>query len=80
MIEIAMPPNLACDSSDYISGPTVLTDITLPSCPTSLLHPYSPDPFPTESHPPQVQCSVLLVVPDFWTVCQGCKACLLVGH
>ena len=51
-----------------ISGPTVPTDIILPSCPTTLLLLSSPDPFPMESHLSQVQCSVSLVVPKFQTI------------
>ena len=63
-----MPPDLARDSPDCTSGPTVPTDVTLPSCPTSLPLLYSPDPFPTESRLSRVQCSVSLVVPEFQTV------------
>ena len=68
LIIIAMLPDLASDSSACISGLTVPTDVTLPSCPMSLLNPYSPDPFPTESQLFRVQCSVSLVVPEFQTV------------
>ena len=32
-INIAMLPNLTHNSSDYMSGPTVPTDVTLPFCP-----------------------------------------------
>ena len=67
-IDIVMLPDLAHDSSDYMSGPTVPTDVTLPSCPPSLPLLYFPNPFPTESRLSQVQCSVLLVVPEFQTL------------
>ena len=63
-IDIATPLDLASDSSDCTSGPTAPTDVTLPSCPTSLPLLYSPDPFPTESHLSRVQCSVSLVFPS----------------
>ena len=64
-IDIAMLPDLTCNSSDYISSLTVLTDITLPFCPPSLPLLYFPDLFPMESHLSRVQCSVSLVVPEF---------------
>ena len=67
-INIVMPPDLARNSPDCTSGPTVPTDVTLPSCPTSLPPLYSPNPFPTESRLSRVQCSVSLVVPEFRTV------------
>ena len=67
-INIATLPDLASDSSDCTSGPTALTDVTLPFHPPSLPLLYSPDPFPTESRLSQVQCSVSLVVPEFWTL------------
>ena len=67
-IDIAMLPDLARDSSDYISGLTVPTDVTLPFCPPSLLLLYSPDLFLMEFHLSRVQCSVSLVVPKFRTL------------
>ena len=68
LIDIVMLPNLACASSDYISGPTVPTDVILPFCPPSLPLLYFPNPFPTESRLSQVQCSVSLVIPEFRTI------------
>ena len=67
-IDIAMLPDLARDSSDCTSGPTVPTDVTLLFCPPSLPRLYSPDPFLTESRLSRVQCSVSLVVPEFQTI------------
>ena len=68
-------PSRHCDASQScsqlsacISGLTVPTDFILPSCPMTLLLLYFPDPFPTESRLSQVQCSVLLVVPEFRTL------------
>ena len=49
-IDIVMLPDLASDCLACPSGLTVLTDITLPFCLTSLLCLYFPNPFPTESH------------------------------
>ena len=63
-----MLPDLARASSGCTSGPTAPTDVTLPFCPPSLLLLYSPNPFSTESRLSQVQCSVSLVVPKFWTL------------
>ena len=67
-IDIAMHPDLACDPSDCISGLPVPTDVTLLFCPLSLPLLYTPNPFLTESCLSQVQCSVLLVIPEFWTI------------
>ena len=63
-IDIATPLDLASDFPDCTSGLTVPTDVTLPSCPTSLPLLYSPNPFPTESRLSRVQCSVSLVFPS----------------
>ena len=67
-IDIATLPDLASNSPDCTSGLTAPTDVTLISCPSSLPLLCSPDPFPTESRPSRVQCSVSLVVPEFRTV------------
>ena len=67
-IDIATLPDLATDSSDCTTGPTAPTDVTLRSCPSSLPLLYSPDSLLTESRLSRVQCSVLLVVPEFRTV------------
>ena len=67
-IDIATLPDLATDSPDCTSGPTVPTDVTLLSCPSSLSLLYFPDSFSTESRLSRVQCSVSLVVPEFRTV------------
>ena len=67
-IDIAMPLDLASDSSGCTSGPTTQTDVTLLSCPSSLPLLYFLDPFLTESRLSRVQCSVSLVVPEFQTI------------